>query len=89
MELGEHSLASHIKILEVLSASSVDTVVLMGLEFEKALAFVDLGEKTIISVDDYQALVPIALDLFARPYMILIKGSRSYALERLLKEDLL
>ena len=87
VELGEHSLASHIKILEVLAASCVDTVVLMGLEFKKALAFVDLGEKTIISVDDYQALVPIALDLFARPYMILIKGSRSYALERLLKED--
>ena len=87
VELGELSLASHIRILELVSSSSIETVVLLGSEFKKALESVDLGSRKVMMVDTYEALVPIALELFSQPYMILIKGSRSYALERLLKED--
>lgn len=87
VELGEHSLSSHIKILEKVSSSSIETAVLLGSEFKKALNSVDLGDRKVVVVDNYEALVPVALELFSQPYMILIKGSRSYALERLLKED--
>jgi UDP-N-acetylmuramoyl-tripeptide--D-alanyl-D-alanine ligase len=81
LELGDSSRAAHERIGAVLAASKADQVFLFGGEMEAAAA--SLGAKPFFHTRDMGELA-CALDRFVRPGdLVLLKGSRGCALERL------
>ena len=86
VELGSESLKSHIEILDEISKLNIKHVYTLGPEFKKAINKSTLNKELFtndLNFEDYKNTVS---PLFESEVMVLIKGSRFYALERLLEE---
>ncbi|CAM3584232.1 UDP-N-acetylmuramoyl-tripeptide--D-alanyl-D-alanine ligase [Erysipelothrix urinaevulpis] len=82
VELGFESDAAHRQVLDALKQSKVTKVYTLGDEFKKLSNFYDIEV-----FDDFESLDHQVQCLFEEKALILIKGSRSYALERLVRKD--
>ncbi len=87
LELGERSTAEHRRIGAVLADSRVDAVVLFGRETEdtlRALSNSEVGRsKRVLRTEDIDELSRMVSDLVGPGDLVLLKGSRGTALERL------
>ena len=84
-ELGNGSLQYHEDILKQIVALKLDRVYLYGPEFKRALN--NIGNQGIFRhYDSFEALNDDVQKLFEEHQLILIKGSRYFALERLIGE---
>lgn len=86
LELGDQSAVEHRRIGSVLASSRADTVVLFGPETEDARsAFAESGAaaKRVIRTDDIDELSRAVASLVGPGDLVLLKGSRGTALERL------
>ncbi len=86
VELGDNSVEHHIEVLEALEKYEVAEAYLYGPEFKQALTRYTLDNVHVHHYDTFEALYRDVQDLFKAKQMILIKGSRYYSLERLMKE---
>ena len=86
VELGTESLKSHLEILDEVSKLNIKHVYTLGPEFKKAIEKSDLNKKRFTNDLDFDKYKERVSKLFEEEVMILIKGSRFYALERLLEE---
>lgn len=84
-ELGSDSLNYHIEILEEALRLELDAVYVYGPEFKLALDTVKDPEGIIQHFEDFTLLHQASQELFNHHDIILIKGSRYYALERLME----
>jgi len=83
LELGEISFSAHNKIGVLLSESKADKVFLFGKEIEAAASCMALNDKPYFYSDNIEKL-SAALDSFVQKGdLVLLKGSRGCALERL------
>jgi UDP-N-acetylmuramoyl-tripeptide--D-alanyl-D-alanine ligase len=83
LELGETSLSAHKQLGSLLAASKADKVFLFGKEIEAAVSVINSKEKPFFHTDDIDELSK-ALDSFLQKGdLVLLKGSRGCALERL------
>lgn len=87
VEMGEESLNAHVEVLNEVSRLGVKHVYTLGHEFVNALNHSELEASKLTNYDSFEQLDEVVQDLFNKPQMILIKGARSYALERLIKEE--
>ena len=85
-ELGSDSLQYHVDTLHEAIENNLDSVYLYGPEFEMALKQVDQTKIDFKHFSDFDSLYKSVQLLFKNHDLILIKGSRYYALERLMEE---
>ena len=83
LELGEMSFSAHERLGEILAASKADKVFLFGREIEAASPVLARKNKSFFHTNDINELSS-ALDCFVQTGdLVLLKGSRGCALERL------
>ena len=83
MELGSNSEPEHKKIGFLLSVSAAKMIFLFGKETETIASCLTENQKSFFHTNDINELYP-ALDSYAKQGdLVLLKGSRSFALERL------
>lgn len=85
-ELGHDSLQYHIDTLNETVKNQLDTIYLFGPEFEKAYEHFNSGTTVMKHFSNFEDLYVSVQELFNNHDLILIKGSRYYALERLMEE---
>lgn len=88
VELGDISQQEHIAILNEIERLELDHVYTIGDEFLKASQSTSLDLSKFTNVSDIKALHELFNKVVQSENMILVKGSRSYALERLMKEEI-
>lgn len=86
VELGDDSIMLHKEVLEALKHYDIDHTYLYGPEFKEALKSNIIDLSRVTHCDTFEELYDQVQELFKSHQMILIKGSRSYSLERLMKE---
>ena len=83
LELGKISFSAHIKLGNHLTKSKADKIFLYGREIEAAASCLSEKGKPFFYTDDMEQLAS-ALDCYVQPTdLVLLKGSRGCALERL------
>lgn len=87
VELGEISQTEHFEVLNTIASLPIKHVYTIGTEFEKALAKSNLDSSRLTNTTDFTEFKTQFKQVCQEKGMILVKGSRSYALERLMKED--
>lgn len=85
-ELGDDSLQYHIDTLHEIKKNGIDTAYFLGPLFKEALNTGVLDSKMYKHFDSFETLYEAVQPLFEHQQLILIKGSRYYQLERLVKE---
>jgi len=81
LELGEMSLAAHSQLGSLLARSDADGIFLFGSDIEAAVPF--LRNKTFIFTKKIEELSSALENFLAKGDLVLLKGSRGCALERL------
>lgn len=87
VELGDESLQAHIEVLNVAHALNIKHLYTLGTEFQAALSHSALDATQMSNFESFESFDACVQELFKSDAMILIKGSRSYALERLIKKE--
>lgn len=87
VEMGEESLNVHLDVLNELARLDIKHVYTLGYEFNDALGESDLDASKLTNFDSFEALDAFVQSLFDTKQMILIKGSRSHALECLIRKE--
>jgi UDP-N-acetylmuramoyl-tripeptide--D-alanyl-D-alanine ligase len=82
-ELGDHEKAAHEKLGELLSASRADMIFLYGREMISAATVLEAKKAPFFYTDAMEELTAAAASSIRRGDLVLLKGSRSCALERL------
>ncbi|CAM4163807.1 UDP-N-acetylmuramoyl-tripeptide--D-alanyl-D-alanine ligase [Erysipelothrix aquatica] len=85
VELGDDSIKYHEEVLEYINTLNLQHVFLLGPDFKSALTNVPLNTP-YTTFETFETLYNAVAPQFDKEQMILIKGSRFYALERLMKE---
>jgi UDP-N-acetylmuramoyl-tripeptide--D-alanyl-D-alanine ligase len=83
LELGEASASAHAKIGEILSVSGADRIFLYGKEIEEAALFLASKGRVFFHTRDIYELSAVLDGYVQRGDLVLLKGSRGCALERL------
>ncbi|MDE8033447.1 UDP-N-acetylmuramoyl-tripeptide--D-alanyl-D-alanine ligase [Erysipelothrix rhusiopathiae] len=86
VELGPESHKAHLEVLDCIQDLNIKMVHTLGPEFKKALSDSRLDALRFTNDDTFEAFVERVTPCFDEHAMILIKGSRSYQLERLMEE---
>ncbi len=87
VELGDMSQEEHIKVLNQIDKLGLKHVYTLGPEFKQAQSKSNLDISQFSNTEDFTEFKQQFKQAAQEKDMILIKGSRSYALERLIKED--
>lgn len=87
VELGDLSQSEHIKILNYISDINLDHVYTLGNEFAKAIEGSNLDPSKFSNKLEFNDFKTEFKEVTNNAVMVLVKGSRSFALERLVKED--
>lgn len=87
VELGSISQDEHIKILNRIHDIGIKHVYTYGPEFASAITHSTLDPNRFSNVSEFKEFKEQFNKVTHEPVMILVKGSRSYALERLIQED--
>ncbi|MCL2443767.1 MAG: UDP-N-acetylmuramoyl-tripeptide--D-alanyl-D-alanine ligase [Treponema sp.] len=83
LELGDNSVCEHNKLGSVLSASDADKVFLFGNEVKITAEYMSNNGRTFFYSDDFNELSAALDDYIDTGDLVLLKGSRGRALERL------
>lgn len=86
VELGPESFNAHLEVLDCVHELNIKMVHTLGPEFKKAIAQSKLDPSRFTNDDTFDSFVARVSPCFDKHDMILIKGSRSYQLERLMEE---
>lgn len=88
VELGSQSEQAHKEVLdEILKYPNIVKVMTLGPEFEMVINKYGYDKERFINDSTYESFEKRVKPYYHQHVMILIKGSRSYQLERLMKED--
>ncbi|MBK2403954.1 UDP-N-acetylmuramoyl-tripeptide--D-alanyl-D-alanine ligase [Erysipelothrix rhusiopathiae] len=86
VELGPESQRAHLEVLDCIQDLDIKRVHTLGPEFNKAISQRKLDSSRFTNDETFEAFVARVTPCFNEHAMILIKGSRSYQLERLMEE---
>ena len=87
VELGDISYHAHLEVLNEASKLGLKHVYTLGTEFVNAFSDSDLKDSEYTNTKDFEEFKTMFDDACRSDQMILVKGSRSYALERLLEKE--
>jgi len=86
MELGHESAEAHARVGALLAGSTADALFLFGAEAEAAYRKCEGCKPTVVWTTDFEELKRAVLDFVREGDVVLLKGSRSMALERLVPD---
>lgn len=87
VEMGDESLNVHVEVLNEIARIGLKHVYTLGSEFIRALEHSELDSSRLTNYGEFAELDAVVQELFKTDQMILIKGARSYALERLVRKE--